>query len=141
MPTSLWFTSADHHDDEHGYVCCSTCITDFTKMSGIPINKWIRMHTPAQWMRYPEETWKFSLHRSFRLKNDATYGKPTKASKGAVAKGSKGAVAKGSKGAGAKSSKRKRTPKSGEVVLEGHAWPRGSARPSRMRSLRLFKGF
>ena len=27
MPTSLWFTAVDQHDDDHGYVCCSTCIT------------------------------------------------------------------------------------------------------------------
>ena len=94
MPTSLWFTSADHHDDEHGYVCCSTYITDFTKWSGIPIAKWIRMHTPSEWMQYPESTWKYSLNRSFRLKNDVMSAKNTKGSKGPVAR------------------KRKRTPKS-----------------------------
>jgi len=67
MPTSLWFTAADQHDDEHGYVCCSTCITDFAKWSGIGVSKWQRMHTPAQWMRYPQESWRISLTRSREL--------------------------------------------------------------------------
>ena len=68
MPTSLWFTAADHHDDDHGYVCCSTCITDYTKWSGVPVDKWQRLHTPAQWMRYPRQSWRISIERSRSLK-------------------------------------------------------------------------
>ena len=67
MPTSLWFTTVDQHDDDHGYVCCSTCITDFAKWSGIGVAKWQRLHTPAQWMCYPLEAWRISLTRSRNL--------------------------------------------------------------------------
>lgn len=68
MPTSLWFTCADQHHDEHGYVCCSTCVTDFMKWSGIPRDKWQRLHTPSVWGAYPEESWLPSLKRSSHLK-------------------------------------------------------------------------
>ena len=68
MPTSLWFTAAYDHDDDHGYLCCSTCITDYTKWSGVPVAKWQRLHTPAQWMRYPEEAWRISIVRSQQLR-------------------------------------------------------------------------
>ena len=68
MPMSLWFTADDHHDDDHGYVCCSTCITDYTKWSGVPVSKWQRLHTPAQWMRYPLQSWQISIERRRSLK-------------------------------------------------------------------------
>ena len=67
MPVSFWFTSADQHDDEHGYVCCSTCISDFTKLSGIPVDRWERFHTPQEWGRYPEKSWGPSLARTSHL--------------------------------------------------------------------------
>ena len=108
MPTSLWFTAADNIDDDNGYLCCSTCINDFIKWSGVAPSKWQRMHTPAQWMRYPEQSWRISLVRSKLLRKEHEELGP-----------------KAAKAASSKSTKRKRPAaaaaarkqKKGEVVL------------------------
>ena len=66
---SMWFAFSGDEDD-HGYLCCSTCVTNLVTMSGIRRSQWHKVIL-KEYRRYPECSWAMSLFRTNTLLRDA----------------------------------------------------------------------
>ena len=63
---SMWFAFSGDEDD-HGYICCSMCVTTLVKMSGIRRrDQWSKVIL-KEYRRYPEHAWLASLLRTNTL--------------------------------------------------------------------------
>ena len=63
----MWFAFSNEIDD-HGYLCCSGCVTDVVKLSGIPRLCWISL-TSKECRMHPNIDWVASLKRTTELLN------------------------------------------------------------------------
>ena len=60
----MWFCQDDGHPDNHGYICCSACISWFVRRTGLGQSAWEKFYTPTDYRVYPKREWEESRLRS-----------------------------------------------------------------------------
>ena len=63
----MWFTQQDDHIDDHGYYCCSGCVTQVVKLSGVRRKHWYKLYQPKDYQKYPMISWYESKQRTLHL--------------------------------------------------------------------------
>ena len=65
LADGLWFVN-DDLPDNHGLVCCTGCITQMVRLSGLPRRRWKR-RTRSEYRKYYKHEWDLSLSRTDQL--------------------------------------------------------------------------
>ena len=56
----MWFAYSGDRD-EHGYMCCSKCVTQVVKLSNVPRKKWMRL-TRKDIRSFPKTEWRVQMN-------------------------------------------------------------------------------